>query len=151
MFQGSFSNSVDDKGRVAIPARFREALAAEGEERLMVTSFEVAGVPCLEAYPARVWHEFAADLQSKLGAFAQNRVLFESVYIGNVQLCQPDKQGRVLLPQFLRRYAELESELTFVGVGKKFRVFSAQGYEKVVQAFHTMMRESPDMFRDVGI
>jgi MraZ protein len=151
MFLGSFSNTLDDKGRVAIPVKFREALAAADEDRLMITSFEVSGIPCLEGYSARSWQELTSDLASKIGAFSQNRILFESVYIGNVQACQPDTQGRILLPQSLRRYAELERDVAFVGVGRKFRIFSAQGHAKVVDAFRAMLRENPDMFRDLGI
>ncbi len=151
MFQGNFSNTLDDKGRVAIPARFREALAASGEDKLMVTLFELSGVPCLEAYSARAWQDLTLELQSKIGSFSQNRLLFESVYIGSVQQCQPDKQGRVLLPQSLRSYAELDQDVTFVGVGRKFRMFSARGHQQVVDAFRAMLREKPDMFHDLGI
>lgn len=151
MFSGNYSNALDDKGRVAIPAKFRETLAAAGDDRLMVTIFEVSGVPCLEAYSARGWQDFIDDLQSRIGSFAQNRLIFESAYIGSAQPCQPDRQGRILVPQSLRRYAELEQDVVFAGVGRKFRVFAASGYEKVVAAYRAMLRENPDLFRDLGI
>ena len=50
MFDGRFSNTLDDKGRVAIPVRYREALSASGQDRIVVTRFKISGVPCLEAY-----------------------------------------------------------------------------------------------------
>jgi MraZ protein len=77
MFSGNFSNTLDDKGRVAIPAKFRDTLLATGDDKLVLTIFEVATVPCLEAYSARGWQDFIAELQSKIGSFAQNRLLFE--------------------------------------------------------------------------
>ncbi|MBU6280988.1 division/cell wall cluster transcriptional repressor MraZ [bacterium] len=151
MFSGNYSNALDDKGRVAIPARFRETLAGASDDRLMVTIFEVAGVPCLEAYPARGWQDFLDELQSRSGAFSQNRLLFESAYVGSAQPCQPDKQGRILLPQGLRRYAEMDQDVVFAGVGRKFRIFGAAGYDKVVAAYRSMLRDNPDLFRDLGI
>lgn len=151
MFLGNFSNTLDDKGRVAIPVKFREALAADGEERLVVTRFEVSEVPCLEAYSARAWQDLSAELQSKAGSFSEARLLFETAYIGGGQFLQPDKQGRVLLPQSLRGHAELEQDAVFVGVGKKFRIFSPRGHEKVLEAFRKTRRENPDVFAGLPI
>lgn len=151
MFQGNFSNTLDDKGRVAIPARFRDALAASGDDKLMMTIFELSGVPCLEAYSYQTWQELNSALQATRGSFSQNRLLFETVYIGSVQQCQPDKQGRVLIPQTQRTYAELDGDVTFVGAGKKFQIFSASGHAKVVGAFRSLLRENPDFFHDLGI
>ena len=79
MFQGSFQNTLDGKGRIAIPARFREALGAVEEDRLMVTHFEVAGVPCLEAYAPRAWQQLVESLTEGMGQFSQSRMLFETV------------------------------------------------------------------------
>jgi MraZ protein len=151
MFNGSFSNTIDDKGRVAIPARFRDELRNAGEQGLVITGWDVSGTPCLEAFLATEWQKLLDQLDSKMGAFSHNRVLFESVYIGNAQSCQPDKQGRILLPPNLRKFGGLESDVTFVGVGRKFRIFDHDGYEKVIEAFRAVLRENPNTFHDVGI
>jgi MraZ protein len=151
MFSGNFSNTLDDKGRVAIPVKFRDTLLATGDDKLVLTIFEVSTVPCLEAYGARDWQDFIAEFQSKKGTFAHNRLLFESAYIGSSQPIQPDKQGRILLPQALRKYAELEAGVVFAGVGKKFRIFGTEGYDKVVAQYRTMLRDTPDPFHDLGI
>src|SRR5262249_3601602 len=108
-------------------------------------------VPCLEAYSSRDWQEFLSELQSKIGSFAQNRAVFESAYIGSSQLCQPDKQGRVLLPGMQRKYAELEEGVVFAGVGKKFRIFGAEGYDKVLAHYRSMLRDTPNLLHDLGI
>ena len=151
MFQGSFRNTLDGKGRVAIPARFREALSGADEDRLMITHFQVSGVPCLEAYAPRAWQQLVDSLTEGQGAFSQSRMLFETVYVGGVQMCQPDKQGRILVPQDLRLRAELKSELMFLGVGPKFRIFEAEAWERVERAFHDVVLNNPDAFRDLGI
>lgn len=150
MFEGRFSNTLDDKGRVAIPARYRESLSASGQDRIVVTIFDISGAPCLEAYDARAWQDLVDNVQSKGGAFAQNRALFESVYIGEAQTCQPDKQGRILIPPSLREYAALKDEVVFVGVGKKFQIFSPVERQKLNDQFRAMLRQNPDLFHDVG-
>ncbi len=151
MFHGNFSNTLDEKGRVAIPARFREVLSSAGDDRLMVTTFEVVGQQCLEAYAPRAWEGLVENLQNSPGAFSETRLLFESVYVGSVQVCPLDRQGRILLPQSLRKQTDFESEVSFVGVGQKFRIFSAAGYEKVLDTFRTVLREKPDRFNDLGV
>jgi len=150
MFQGRFSNTLDEKGRVAIPARYREALSGSGQDTLMVTAFEISGAPCLEAYDARSWQEMVVAIQSKAGAFGNDRALFESVYIGEAQPCQPDKQGRILLPQWLRDHAALKGEVVFIGVGRKFQMFDPAERQKITETFRTKLRQNPDAFHDVG-
>src|SRR5258708_15874854 len=123
MLEGRFSSTCAEKGRVAIPAGYRAALSATGQDRIVATAFDISGVPCLEAYDARAWQDLVVNVQSKGGAFAQNRALFESVYIGEAQPCQPDKQGRILIPPSLREYAVLTDEVVFVGLGRQLQIF----------------------------
>lgn len=151
MFSGNYTNVLDEKGRVAIPAKFRETLATANDDKLVVTIFEVSGIPCLEAYTTHGWQDFVASLDSKIGSFSHQRLVFESTYIGNAMPCQLDKQGRILLSQTQRKFAELEQSIVFVGALKKFRVFSAEGYDKLLGIFRTMLRENPDLFRDLGV
>ncbi len=150
MFEGRFSNTLDDKGRVAIPAKYREALKATGQDKLMVTAFDISGVPYLEAYDARSWQELVDNIQSKAGAFGNDRALFESVYIGEAQPCYPDKQGRIHLPQWLRDHASLKGEVVFVGVGRKFQMFNPEERQKLTEQFRAKLRENPNAFHDVG-
>lgn len=151
MFSGNYTNALDEKGRVAIPAKFRETLAAANDDKLVVTIFEVSGTPCLEAYTTHGWQEFVAQLDAKVGSFSHQRLVFESTYVGNAMPCQLDKQGRILLSQTQRKFAELEQSVVFVGALKKFRVFSAEGYDKLLAQFRTMLRDNPDLFRDLGV
>lgn len=150
MFDGRFSNTLDDKGRVAIPVKYREALSASGQDRIVVTRFKINGFPCLEAYDAKAWQELVSRVQSKAGSFGMSRAMFESVYIGEAQLCQPDKQGRILIPPVLRAHAQLTTEVVFVGVGEKFQIFDPAIREKQTEQFFTQLGENPDMLNDVG-
>ena len=65
MFRGHFEHSVDEKGRVAIPARFREALSGLQEERLVLTKFAVRQHRCLDIYPLAAWRELEKRLLGK--------------------------------------------------------------------------------------
>ena len=151
MFGGRFSNTLDDKGRVAIPVKYREALAASGQDRIVVTRFKINGFPCLEAYDGNAWNDLVTSVQaSKAGAFGMSRAMFESVYIGEAQLCQPDKQGRILLPPTLRAHAQLTTEVVFVGVGNRFQLFDPAIREKQTEQFFEQLGENPDMLNDVG-
>jgi MraZ protein len=149
MFDGRFSNTLDDKGRVAIPVRYREALSASGQDRIVVTRFKINGFPCLEAYDAHAWQELVSRVQSKAGSFGMSRAMFESVYIGEAQTCQPDKQGRILIPPTLRAHAQLTTEVVFVGVGAKFQIFDPAIREKQAEQFFEQLGEHPDMLNDV--
>ena len=149
MFDGRFSNTLDDKGRVAIPSKYREALSASGQERIVVTRFKINGFPCLEAYDAHAWQELVTSVQSKAGAFGMSRAMFESVYIGEAVTCQPDRQGRLLIQPTLRAHASLDTEVVFVGVGRKFQMFDPAIREKQTEQFFAQLGEHPDMLDDM--
>jgi len=150
MFEGRSSNTLDGKGRVAIPVPHREALSSSGQDRIVVTVFFISGSPCLEAYDARTWQDLVVNLQAKDGAFAQDRAFFESVYIGEAQPCQPDKQGRILIPSSLREHAALTDEVVFVGVGRKFQMFNPIERQKLTDQFQATLRQNPELFNAVG-
>jgi len=151
MFEGQFKNAVDEKGRVAIPARHREVLKSLEEDRVMVTYHFVAPNPCLDVWPISEWKNLTAKLDQKEGSFGKARTLFESVYIGQAVSCQLDRQGRILIPQSLRERARLGEEVTFVGSRNKVRVWGAQFYEAIVEGYESMMTDDPDALSDLGI
>src|SRR5215813_8561068 len=104
MFRGNHQHSVDDKGRVAIPARFREALSGLQDERLVVTKYKRRGRRCLDAYPLSTWLRFEQKITEKR-RFNRKLAAFESYYVSGAQDVQIDGQGRLLIPPLLREYA----------------------------------------------
>ena len=151
MFEGSFKNAVDEKGRVAIPARHRDVLKSLKEERVVVTYHFVPPNPCLDVWPTTGWQQLLQKLQQNQGSFGQARTYFETVYIGQAQSCQLDRQGRILIPQGLRERAKLGDEVEFVGTPNKMRVFGSDYYEDIVDAYQDMMRNNPDALGDLGV
>ena len=116
MFMGEYLHIIDGKGRVIIPAKFREALG----ERFIATK----GLDhCLFVYPQDEWQV----LEQKLKAlpFTQPDVrAFVRFFFSGATECEVDKQGRILLPANLRDYAQLEKDVVLVGVSTRVEIWS---------------------------
>ena len=127
-FRGRHYLSIDAKGRVNVPASFREVLVNRfGEARLMVaTVFD----PCLRAYPLEEWEKIeamAAGLQSTDGAVKQ----YFRHFISSAEECVCDKQGRILLPLSHREWAGINGggQVVFLGYVNKIEIWDKSAYE----------------------
>lgn len=121
MFTGWSIHNLDSKGRVAVPAGFREVLKAKGDERIVVTTSD----RCLVAYPAEAWRAIA----EKIGRQSQvdPRVLaFRRYFISGASECSLDKQGRVLIPPPLRELADLDGQVMLVGMQNNFELWNKE-------------------------
>jgi MraZ protein len=150
MFRGNHQHIVDDKGRVAIPARFREALSGLQDERLVVTKFKRRGRPCLDVYPHSGW----VRLIDRVGAkrrFGPRVAAFESWYVGAAQDVQVDQQGRVLLPPGLRAYARLERQVVLAGVTDKFRIWNKELFHQVDGEDEREVFEDPNFLDELEL
>ena len=110
VFRGRYEHSVDGKGRVALPAAFRRALA--DETQLVITNH--ISEPCLVAYPMGAWRAFEARLK-KLPQFDPNVMAARHLLVGNAMDCPIDRQGRLLLPALLRDNAGIGRDACWVG------------------------------------
>jgi MraZ protein len=122
LFLGEFEHSIDDKSRLAVPARFRPAL----EDGLYITR----GLDrCLVIYDSSSWHAMAERVRSlnpwQVGARRMQRHFFSGAVSA-----QPDKLGRVVIPQFLRAYAQLDGEVVVVGLSDRVEVWSKNEWER---------------------
>ncbi len=121
MFTGWSAHNLDVKGRVAIPARFRDVLKTKSDERVVVTT----GERCLVAYPYEDWQTIA----EKIGRQSQvdPRVLaFRRYFISGATECTLDKQGRVLIPPPLRELADLDGQVMLVGMQTTFELWNKE-------------------------
>ncbi|MBQ9563647.1 MAG: division/cell wall cluster transcriptional repressor MraZ [Lachnospiraceae bacterium] len=114
-FMGRFNHSVDAKGRVILPAKFREKL---GDEFVMTVGLD----GCLFVYPNEQWEVFAEQL-SNLPGTAEGRE-FQRYFYENAVSCEIDKQGRVLIPADLRAAAGLTKDIVFIGMNKRIEIWS---------------------------
>ena len=103
MFRGCSFHTIDQKGRIIIPARFRDIIKANGDG-LMVSTMD----KCLVSYTFEEWREIENKILS-LAEKSENMRRFRRVFIGGAFHCICDKQERILIPPSLRQYAGLES------------------------------------------
>jgi MraZ protein len=121
MFRGRFEHIVDSKGRVSIPARFRELLAEKYDDRLILTNFD----RCLVAYPYEEWRV----LEERVGSLSMVKKevkAFQRFFISGATECPIDKLGRILVPPTLRDYAQLGRNVVFAGMLRKFEIWSKE-------------------------
>lgn len=119
---------MDAKGRVSIPARFRDFLVSSGRSEIVVTRCPLNPPPRLEAYSITSWEELERRLMS-LNRFDRDVMTFEDFFIGNAQFCEIDPQGRILIPPALRDWAALTKDVIFSGARDRFRIWSREGWE----------------------
>jgi len=122
VFRGANVLTLDDKGRMAMPAKYREQLTASCDGRLIIT---VGRDRCLLLYPLPVWEEIEAQLNQLPGLDPNVRLLQRNL-IGRSEDLELDAQGRVRLPPQLREFAQLEKRIALVGVTKKFELWNEE-------------------------
>ncbi len=127
MFFGTFNHAIDAKGRTSLPARFREALAAAGEAKLVLTQYP--HWHAVQALPHSVWKELERRVleASPLDPRAQRNILRFYSTAHEVDL---DVHGRVLVPPALREYAGLAKDVVWVGMGRTIHLFDRTTYEQ---------------------
>ncbi|MBK7583041.1 MAG: division/cell wall cluster transcriptional repressor MraZ [Myxococcales bacterium] len=129
MFRGQFSHTIDAKGRVSLPARFRDGLVAAGDPRFILTPalFE----PCLHLYPMRGWEELEEKIAG-LPSFDPNIVRFRRLYLSAAIECELDKAGRVLVPPALRERARLTKDTLWAGMGRTVELWAKEQWDAVL-------------------
>lgn len=129
MFQGSQSINVDAKGRFAVPSRYREVLLAVCEGKMVVTANPYER--CLNIYPETQWQEVKSKIESLPNGNKKVRRL-QRLVLGNASELEMDGNGRLLLPQTLRDYANLDKKAMLVGLGDKAELWSEQSWNDML-------------------
>jgi MraZ protein len=122
VFRGVSSLNLDAKGRIAIPTRYRDQLAESCASELVIT---VDKDRCLLIYPRPIWLEIEEKLKS-LPSFDEAARNLQRLYIGNAHEIDMDGQGRILLPQELRKFASLDKKVALVGQINKFELWDEE-------------------------
>ncbi len=107
MFMGEYSHTIDPKGRLIIPSKFREQL---GDEFVLTKGLD----GCLSIYPMNEWEKFEEQLRS-LPLTNKNARTFSRFFVAGATSCELDKQGRILVPGTLREFAGLEKDVVLTG------------------------------------
>ncbi len=120
MFKGNFPYTIDPKGRMSVPTRFRGLMPDQGDGRQLVITLGITG-QCLWAYPQEEWKEIENQITQTRSSLQKDS--FVRNFIGNAHECMIDKMGRVLIPLVLRGKASLKKQVVIVGALKKFEIW----------------------------
>jgi len=124
VFLGVSTLNLDAKGRMAIPAKYREALAECCASRVVVTINPREH--CLWLYPEAEWNEIARKV-AQLPTLNRQNLILQRLLLGHASELEMDGQGRILLSTELREYARLGKKISLIGQGHKFEIWDADG------------------------
>jgi MraZ protein len=151
LFRGVSSLNLDAKGRIAIPTRYRERLVEVCASELVIT---VDKDHCLLIYPKPIWLDIEEKLKS-LPSFDEASRNLQRLYIGNAHDIDMDGQGRILLPQELRRFANLDKKVALVGQINKFELWDEETWnarqDAWLQKIDLNTLELPEEFKSISI
>ena len=116
MFIGEYQHTIDPKGRVIIPAKFRDTL---GESFVVTKGLD----NCLFIYPNEEWQNLERKLRT-LPLTSRDARAFTRFFFAGATECQLDKQGRILIPSNLRGYANLDKDIVIIGVSTRIEIWS---------------------------
>lgn len=122
MFMGQYNHTIDAKGRVIIPAKFREKL---GDSFVVTKGLD----GCLYGYAEKEWTAFEERLGT-LPITNKNTRQFTRFFLAGAAECELDKQGRILIPAVLREFAGLEKDVVLVGSASKIEIWSKERFDE---------------------
>ena len=143
MFIGEYNHSIDAKGRLIVPSKFREALGD--------TFFVTKGLDgCLSVYPTEEWKIFESKLRG-LPITNKNARKFTRFFLAGASECEIDKQGRILIPAPLREYAGLVKDAVLVGVSSRIEIWSRDKWAEINDIDVDDMSDVAEHMEELGI
>ena len=142
MFMGEYNHTIDAKGRLIVPAKFREIL---GDNFIVTKGLD----GCLFVYPNDEWTRFEEKLKS-LPLTNKNARQFTRFFLAGAAACEVDKQGRILLPQVLSEFASLEKDVVLVGVASRIEIWSRERWDESMNTYDGDMDEVAENMESLG-
>jgi MraZ protein len=143
VFLGEFEHTIDDKGRVAVPARFREEIS---EGLVLTRGFE----HCLQAFPRAVWQSLAERISALSLGNEEARNLRRLLFSGAAEVGF-DRQGRILIPNNLRQYANLSEQVVIAGLNTHFELWSHERWNNVLNTLDNSAGSIAEHLAALGI
>lgn len=143
MFLGEYEHNLDDKGRLAVPARFREEL---GDGVVITRGFD----RCLMGFPRGTWTTLAEQVSGLSLGQGDARNLRRLLFSGAADV-QLDRQGRILIPQNLREYAGLGEQVIVAGLNTHFEIWSAERWREVLDTLDVNGTAIAEQLASLGI
>ena len=143
MFLGEYEHNLDDKGRLAIPSRFRDEL---GDGVVVTRGFD----RCLMGFPRTAWEGLAQRVNELSLGQAEARNLRRHLFSGAADLTL-DRQGRILIPQNLREYAGLGDQVIVAGLSTHFEIWAMDNWGQVIESLDTSASAIAEQLSALGI
>ena len=129
MFRGATSLNMDAKGRLAVPAKHRDALHAQSEGNLVLTAHPHR---CLLLYPQPAWEPIQSKMMA-LSSFDRQSSALQRLLVGFAEDIELDSAGRLLVSPVLREFAGLEKQVMLVGQGSHFELWNMDAWRAQLQ------------------
>jgi MraZ protein len=139
VFQGASSLSLDAKGRLSVPTRHRDVLAATAAGQLTITRHPDG---CLMVFPRPEWEKF----RERIAQLPMSAQWWKRIFLGNAMDVEMDATGRVLVSPELRKAAGIAKETILLGMGSHFELWDKAAYE--AQEAEALQGAMPDAFKD---
>lgn len=143
MFIGEYQHIIDEKGRISVPAKFRVAL----KEGAIVTRGLDA---CLFLYTKEEWDKMAARVAGLPLSQANSRA-FSRLMLAGAMEAEPDKQGRIGVPEYLREYAKIKKNVVIAGVGNRLEFWDKGEWEAYKQSAERGSAEIAEQLGELGV
>ena len=122
MFMGEYNHTIDAKGRMIVPSKFREQL---GNEFVVTKGLD----GCLFVYPNEEWHNIEEKFRT-VPLTTKDARKFSRFFFAGAATCELDKQGRILIPPVLREFADLQKDVVSVGVLNRIEIWSKEKWSE---------------------
>lgn len=143
MLLGEYTHTLDLKGRIIIPSKFREDL---GESFIVTKGLD----GCLFAYSKGEWEKFELKLKTLPMTNVATRNFIRFFFSGATE-CELDKQGRITLPQNLREYASLTKDICIIGVSSRVEIWNKENWENYTSPDNMDLDKIADQMSNLGI
>ena len=143
MFLGEYKHSVDEKGRIVLPRKFRDDLTkgcviTKGQDR------------CLYVFPPGHWQQHAEQVTA-LSRLDKNARAYARAFFSGSSEQSPDRQGRIALPEILRSYASIDRDVRIVGVGERIEIWSEAAWSGIADELDTAYADIQESLTGEGI
>jgi MraZ protein len=147
VFRGRYEHTIDAKGRTSVPARYRDALGAANERRVVLTS---ALDPCLVAYAPAEWAAFEEKL-ARLPQFDRAVQKLRRIYVSGAVECDFDDVGRILVPPTLREHAGLKKDVLWAGAGRYAELWDKEAWQSHFDTTDDEKRDIASRLAELGL
>jgi len=147
MFSGRYQYTIDDKGRLSIPAKFRDTLLSHDAPALVLTN-HLDG--CIVAYPTKEWTALQDRIEQSDAALKKEAKNVLRFFYSGATECPIDRLGRILVPQSLRNHGTIKKNVMIVGMNKKIEIWAEEAWSELVKKAASEVEKMTDIASQLG-